>query len=58
MDLQLKHYRKTWEDKKAIPKGKKKESPERELNEIESSSLSEKEFRVMVIRMFKQLDDK
>ncbi|KAK1346717.1 hypothetical protein QTO34_000577 [Cnephaeus nilssonii] len=36
----------------------KEESPERELNDIETSSLSEKEFRVMVIRMFKRMDDK
>ncbi|KAK1346846.1 hypothetical protein QTO34_000706 [Cnephaeus nilssonii] len=36
----------------------KEESPERELNELEASSLTEKEFRVFVIRMFKRMDDK
>ncbi|KAK1346698.1 hypothetical protein QTO34_000558 [Cnephaeus nilssonii] len=44
---------------KSNPQRKEKEkSPEKELNEFEASSLSEIEFRVMVIRMFIQLDDK
>lgn len=44
---------------KSNPQGKEKEdSPERVLNEIQASSISEKELRVMVIRMFKWLDDK
>lgn len=34
------------------------ESPERELNEFEVGSLSETEFRVMVIKIFKRLEDK
>ena len=58
-DLHLKHYRKTWGDKKSNPQRKEKgEPPKRELNEFEASSLSETEFRVMVIKMFKRLEDK
>ncbi|KAK1339725.1 hypothetical protein QTO34_018280 [Cnephaeus nilssonii] len=34
------------------------ETPESELNELEASSLTEKEFRVFVIRMFKRMDEK
>ena len=37
-----------------MPKQKEK-SPENELNEIEVSDLSDVEFKVMVIRMFKEL---
>ena len=37
-----------------MPKQKEK-SPENELNEIEVSDLSDVEFKVMVIRMLKEL---
>ena len=33
----------------------KEESPEKELNEIEASNFSDTEFKVMVIRMLKEL---
>ena len=35
----------------------KRESPEKELNEIEASNLSDTEFKVMVIKMLKQLSE-
>ena len=38
------------------PKGKE-ESPEKELKEIEASNLSVVEFKIMVIRMFKELSE-
>ena len=31
------------------------ESPEKELNEIEASNLSDTEFKIMVLRMLKEL---
>ena len=40
------------------PQSKEKEkSPERVLNEIEASNLSDTEFKVMVIRMLKELSE-
>ena len=35
----------------------KEESPEKVLNEIEASKLSDTEFKIMVIRMLKELSD-
>ena len=35
----------------------KEESPENELNEIEASNLSDKEFKTMVKRMLKELSE-
>ena len=32
-------------------------SPEKELNEIEARTLSDKEFKIMVVRMLKELTD-
>ena len=36
----------------------KEESPEKELNEIEESKLPDTEFKVMVTRMLKELNEK
>ena len=33
------------------------ESPEKELSEIEASNLSDTEFKIMVIRMLKELSE-
>ena len=35
----------------------KEDSPEKELNEIEASNVSDIEFKVMVIRMLKELSE-
>ena len=36
----------------------KQASPEKEVNELEASNLSEQEFRVMIIRWLKRMEDK
>lgn len=35
----------------------KEEAPGKELNEMETSNLSDKEFKIMVIRVLKQLSE-
>ena len=36
----------------------KQASPEKEVNELEASNLPEQEFRVMIIRWLKRMEDK
>ena len=43
-----------WEDKETDPKRKNENSPE-ELDEMEASNLSDKEFRVMIIRILNRM---
>ncbi|KAK1340941.1 hypothetical protein QTO34_017340 [Cnephaeus nilssonii] len=40
------------------PRKEKQASPEKEVNELEANNLSEKEFREMVIRWLKRMEDK
>ena len=44
-----------WEDKETDPKGKNKNSPEEELDEMDASNLSDRKFRVMIIMIFNSM---
>ena len=61
INLTSRHNKKShvkWEDRKNKTQSKgKEESPERVLNEIQSRKLSDTEFKVVIIRMLKELSE-
>ena len=47
-----------WRQRNSPHMKEKQASPEKEVNELEASDLPEQEFRVMIIRWLKRMEDK